>query len=150
MKIIITEEQYNLLQDIDDGLITYSSIFKPEIKILVIFKNNENYENLITIFNEYGYGFYVPNQELIIINGEIFLNSNDLTMDDLRFIEAHEISHLLLNHDGPRSEKDEMDADIGAYMLLTRHNISTERLVGEFEFRHNVKFDEKLTKNFDI
>ena len=72
MKIIITEEQYNLLQDIDDGLITYSSIFKPEIKILVIFKNNENYENLITIFNEYGYGFYVPNQELIIINGEIF------------------------------------------------------------------------------
>jgi Zn-dependent peptidase ImmA (M78 family) len=127
MKIIITEEQYNLLQDIDDGLITYSSIFKPEIKILVIFKNNENYENLITIFNEYGYGFYVPNQELIIINGEIFLNSNDLTMDDLRFIEAHEISHLLLNHDGPRSEKDEMDADIGAYILLTRHNISTER-----------------------
>lgn len=150
MKIIITEEQYNLLQDIDDGLITYSSIFKPEIKILVIFKNNENYENLITIFNEYGYGFYVPNQELIIINGEIFLNSNDLTMDDLRFIEAHEISHLLLNHDGPRSEKDEMDADIGAYILLTRRNISTERLVDEFEFRHNVKFDEKLTKNFDI
>jgi Zn-dependent peptidase ImmA (M78 family) len=150
MKIIITEEQYNLLQDIDDGLITYSSIFKPEIKILVIFKNNENYENLITIFNEYGYGFYVPNQELIIINGEIFLNSNDLTMDDLRFIEAHEISHLLLNHDGPRSEKDEMDADIGAYILLTRHNISTERLVDEFEFRHNVKFDKKLTKNFDI
>ena len=150
MKIIITEEQYNLLQDIDDGLITYSSIFKPEIKILVIFKNNENYENLITTFNEYGYGFYVPNQELIIINGEIFLNSNDLTMDDLRFIEAHEISHLLLNHDGPRSEKDEMDADIGAYILLTRHNISTERLVDEFEFRHNVKFDKKLTKNFDI
>ena len=150
MKIIITEEQYNLLQDIDDGLITYSSIFKPEIKILVIFKNNENYENLITIFNEYGYGFYVPNQELIIINGEIFLNSNDLTMDDLRFTEAHEISHLLLNHDGPRSEKDEMDADIGAYILLTRHNISTERLVDEFEFRHNVKFDKKLTKNFDI
>lgn len=150
MKIIITEEQYNLLQDIDDGLITYSSIFKPEIKILVIFKNNENYENLITIFNEYGYGFYVPNQELIIINGEIFLNSNDLTMDDLRFVEAHEISHLLLNHDGPRSEKDEMDADIGAYILLTRHNISTERLVDEFEFRHNVKFDKKLTKNFDI
>ena len=150
MKIIITEEQYNLLQDIDDGLITYSSIFKPEIKILVIFKNNENYENLITTFNEYGYGFYVPNQELIIINGEIFLNSNDLTMDDLRFTEAHEISHLLLNHDGPRSEKDEMDADIGAYILLTRHNISTERLVDEFEFRHNVKFDKKLTKNFDI
>jgi Zn-dependent peptidase ImmA (M78 family) len=150
MKIIITEEQHKLIQDIDDGLITYSSIFKPEIKILVIFKNNENYEDLTEIFNEYGYGFYVPDQELIIINGEIFLNSKDLTIDDLRFIEAHEISHLLLNHNGPRSEKDEMDADIGAYILLTRHNIPTERLVDEFEFRHNVKFDEKLTKNFDI
>jgi len=150
MKIIITEEQRKLIQDIDDGLITYPSVFKPEINILVIFKNNENYEDLTKIFNEYGYGFYVPDQELIIINGEIFLNSNDLTIDDLRFIEAHEISHLLLNHDGPRSEKDEMDADIGAYILLTRHNISTERLVDEFEFRHNVKFDEKLTKNFDI
>jgi Zn-dependent peptidase ImmA (M78 family) len=150
MKIIITEEQRKLIQDIDDGLITYPSVFKPEINILVIFKNNENYEDLTKIFNEYGYGFYVPDQELIIINGEIFLNSNDLTIDDLRFIEAHEISHLLLNHDGPRSEKDEMDADIGAYILLRRHNIPTERLVDEFEFRHNVKFDEKLTKNFDI
>jgi Zn-dependent peptidase ImmA (M78 family) len=150
MKIIITEEQHKLIQDIDDGLITYPSVFKPEINILVIFKNNENYEDLTKIFNEYGYGFYVPDQELIIINGEIFLNSNDLTIDDLRFIEAHEISHLLLNHDGPRSEKDEMDADIGAYILLRRHNIPTERLVDEFEFRHNVKFDEKLTKNFDI
>ena len=150
MKIIITEEQHKLIQDIDDGLITYPSVFKPEINILVIFKNNENYEDLTEIFNEYGYGFYVPDQELIIINGEIFLNSKDLTIDDLRFIEAHEISHLLLNHNGPRSEKDEMDADIGAYILLTRHNIPTERLVDEFEFRHNVKFDEKLTKNFDI
>jgi hypothetical protein len=139
-----------LKEESDDDVILYPSTFKPGVNIMVVFKENENYENLDPLFDEYGYGFYVPDQELIIINGEIFLNSKDLTIDDLRFIEAHEISHLLLNHNGPRSEKDEMDADIGAYILLTRHNISTERLVDEFEFRHNVKFDEKLTKNFDI
>lgn len=146
MKIIITENQYKLLKETEDDLIFYKSDFEPGVNILVIFENNQNYSDLKTFFVEYGYGFYFPKQKLIIIDGEIFLGDNGLTMKDLKFIEAHEISHLLLNHNGPRSEKDEIEADLGAYILLKQHNISTDRLVDEFYNRHGVEFDKELTK----
>ena len=75
-------------------------------------------------------------------------------MKDLKFIEAHEIAHLILNHNGPRSEKDEIEADLGAYILLKQNNMSTDRLVDEFYNRHGIEFDEELTKKvqsfFDI
>ena len=146
MKIIITENQYNLLKEMEDDLISYNSDFKPGVNILVIFENNPNYPNLKNFFDEYGYGFYFPEQNLIIIDGEIFLGENGLTMKDLKFIEAHEVTHLLLNHNGPRSEEDEIEADLGAYILLRQHNLSTDRLVDEFYERHRVEFDEELTK----
>ena len=146
MKIIITENQYKLLKEMEDDLISYVSDFKPGVNILVIFKNNPNYSDLEDFFDEYGYGFYFPEQNLIIIDGEIFLGEGGLTMEDLKFIEAHEVTHLLLNHNGPRSENDEMEADLGAYILLKQHNMSTDRLVDEFYDRHGVEFDEELTK----
>jgi hypothetical protein len=146
MKIIITENQYNLLKEMEDDLLSYNSDFKLGVNILVIFENNPNYPNLKNFFDEYGYGFYFPEQNLIIIDGEIFLGENALTMKDLKFIEAHEVTHLLLNHNGPRSEKDEIEADLGAYILLKQHNLSTDRLVDEFYERHGVEFDEELTK----
>jgi hypothetical protein len=146
MKIIITENQYRLLKEMDNDLISYESDFKPGTNILVIFENNPNYSELKNFFDEYGYGFYFPEQNLIIIDGEIFLGDDGLTMEDLKFIEAHEVSHLLLNHSGPRSDKDEIEADLGAYILLQKHNMSTDRLVDEFYNRHGIDFDEKLTK----
>ena len=146
MKIIITENQYKLLKEMEDDLISYVSDFKPGVNILVIFKNNPNYPDLEDFFDEYDYGFYFPEQNLIIIDGEIFLGDDGLTMEDLKFIEAHEVTHLLLNHNGPRSENDEIEADLGAYILLKQHNMSTDRLVDEFYDRHGVEFDEELTK----
>ena len=62
----------------------------------------------------------------------------------MKFIEAHEISHLLLGHNGPRSEQDEIEADLGAYILLKKNDMSTERLEDEFEERHGTPFDEDL------
>ena len=154
MKIIITENQYNLINEMEDDLISYESNFESGINILVIFESNPNYANLVDFFEEYGYGFYFPEQHLIIIDGEIFLGDDGLTMKDLKFIEAHEIAHLILNHNGPRSEKDEIEADLGAYILLKQHNMSTDRLVDEFYNRHGVEFDEelikKVSKNFNI
>ena len=154
MKRIMTENQYNLIKEMEDDLISYESNFESGINILVIFESNPNYANLVDFFEEYGYGFYFPEQHLIIIDGEIFLGDDGLTMKDLKFIEAHEIAHLILNHNGPRSEKDEIEADLGAYILLKQHNMSTDRLVDEFYNRHGVEFDEELTnkvsKNFNI
>jgi hypothetical protein len=122
----------------------YDSQFLPGTQITVVFKENPNYGQLNKFFNDYGYGFYVPEFKTIFIDGEVFLGEDGLTMDDLRFIEAHEISHLILNHDGPRSENDELEADLGAYILLKNKNLPTDRLVDEFEYRHGIEFSEDL------
>jgi phosphopantetheine adenylyltransferase/Zn-dependent peptidase ImmA (M78 family) len=127
----------------DDGTLSYESIFKPDINILVAFKNYKNYFQLKPLFDEHGYGFYYPKDKTIIINGEDFIGT-DLDFKDLKFVEAHEITHLLLGHTGPYSEEDEMDADLGAYILLKNKKLSTDRLVNEFENRHGVPFTEEL------
>ena len=124
-------------------MIFYPSTFKPGLNITVVFKENEHYPELKSLFDEYGYGFYSPENKMIILDGEVFINS-DLNFNDLKFVEAHEVSHLLLNHTGPYSEDDEMNADLGAYILLTNKGLSTDKLEKEFKNRHGVDFDESL------
>ena len=138
-----TPESLNEETEEDDGTLLYESIFEPDINILVAFGNYENYKILKPLFNKYGYGFYSPEDKTIILNGERFINSN-LDFRDFKFVEAHEITHLLLGHTGPYSEEDEMDADLGAYILLKNKKLSTDRLVNEFENRHGIPFTEEL------
>ena len=76
----------------------------------------ENYKILKPLFNKYGYGFYSPEDKTIILNGERFINSN-LDFNDLKFVEAHEITHLLLGHTGPYSEEDEMEISIPNFII---------------------------------
>ena len=124
--------------------ISYNSEFLPEITIAVVFSDNTQYENLEPMFNEYGYGFMVPNKNLVIIDGEQIINNFDA--DVLKFIEAHEIAHIILNHDGPRNEEEELDADLGAYILLKQKDKlgAIKSLIKHFKQRHGIKFDEKL------
>ena len=124
--------------------ISYNSEFLPEITIAVVFSDNPQYEKLEPMFNEYGYGFMVPNKNLVIIDGEQIINNFDV--DVLKFIEAHEIAHIILNHDGPRNEEEELDADLGAYILLKQKDKLGEikSLIEQFKQRHGIKFDEKL------
>lgn len=130
----------------NDDIYSYRSSFLPDLNINVIFKENPNYPRLREIFEVYGFGFLAPEFKTIFIDGEIFLGDDGFTMDDMKFIEAHEVSHLIMGHDGPRSEKDEIEADLGAYILLKKHKMSTERLEDEFEYRHGIPFSEELLK----
>jgi Zn-dependent peptidase ImmA (M78 family) len=127
----------------EQDIISYQSIFLDDVKITVIFKENENYDTLHSLFDKYGFGFYHPKTKTIIIDGELFVDS-ELDMDDLRFVEAHEVSHILLNHKKEKNQDDEIDADLGAYILLKRKGISTERLIDVFLERHNINFSEEL------
>ena len=126
--------------------ISYNSEFLPEITIAVVFSDSPQYENLIPFFEEYGYGFLVPNKNLVVIDGENILENFD--SDVLKFIEAHEIAHIMLGHDGPRNDEEEMDADLGAYILLNNKGKkeSIKHLLNNFEDRHGVNFDENLLK----
>jgi Zn-dependent peptidase ImmA (M78 family) len=62
--------------------------------------------------------------------------------DILKFIEAHEVGHILLKHDGPRNEKDEIDADMMALNLLVKkgYDKSIKILLDKFQERHGVEF----------
>jgi hypothetical protein len=122
----------------------YNSEFLPSVQIAVVFEENPQYEELRDMFEEYGYGFMVPNNNLVIIDGEQLVNG--LGTEVLKFIEAHEISHVIMGHDGPRSEDDEIDADLGAYILLSKSGKtdSVNTLLDQFENRHGIEFDEKL------
>ena len=134
-----------------DDIISYASVFEPSISITIVFKGNSNYKDLEPIFEKYGYGFYSPSTKSIFLDGEVFTDNDELDINDLRFVEAHEVSHLLFGHDGLHSDEDELDADLGAYVLLKRKGLSTDRLENEFGFRHGIEFDKKLLvrlKNF--
>tara|TARA_Y100000389_G_C17331716_1_gene448457 strand:+ start:123 stop:560 length:438 start_codon:yes stop_codon:yes gene_type:complete len=130
---------------INDEIIIYPSNFLPDINVNVVFKESEMYEGLIPLFETYGFGFLAPELNMIILDGEVFLGDNDLTIDDMKMIEAHEVSHIILGHKGgERSDKDELEADLGAYTLLKRKGISTDRLVDIFPERHGIEFEEDL------
>jgi hypothetical protein len=129
----------------DKDLVIYPSNFLPGIQINVVFKESEMYEDLIPLFDMYGFGFLAPDIKMIILDGEMFIGDNGLTIDDMKMIEAHEVTHILLNHQGgERSDKDELEADLGAYILLKRKGISTDRLVDIFPERHGIEFSEEL------
>jgi hypothetical protein len=129
--------------------LSYNSEFLPEITVAVVFGDNPQYEQLLPMFNEYGYGFMVPNKNLIVIDGENILDN--FNVDVLKFIEAHEISHVILGHDGPRSDEEELDADLGAYLLLKEkgYTNSIKSLLKNFKQRHHIKFDENLLKRVE-
>lgn len=124
--------------------LTFKSQFDPNITIVVVLSEHPQYEQLKPMFDDYGYGFMVPGQNLIIIDGEQFIDN--FNADVLKFIEAHEVAHFMLDHNGPRDDEDEMDADLGAYLLLKKIDAidSIKLLVKHFKNRHGVKFDEKL------
>jgi Zn-dependent peptidase ImmA (M78 family) len=144
MKVIITESQYRKIIK-EETQLEYSSEFLDDVTVVVVFEEDPLYEQVKEYFEEYGFGFMVPGKNLIIIDGEILVgqpNSKDL----LKFIEAHEVTHVLLNHDGPRDEKDELEADLGAYLLLQDKGYyeSVRTLLDHFQERHGVEFDESM------
>ena len=122
----------------------YNSEFLPNIQIVIVFEENPQYKDLKPLFDEYGYGFMVPGKNLVIIDGEQFIDN--FNADVLKFVEAHEISHIIMGHDGPRSDDDEMDADLGAYILLKKlgKTDSIKTLLKQFRNRHGVRFNEDL------
>jgi hypothetical protein len=129
-------------------IISYKSIFLDDVNISVIFKENENYDMMTRLFDKYGFGFYYPKTKTIMIDGELFVDT-DLTFDDLRFVEAHEVSHLILDHTGGiRYDEDEIDADLMAYLLLKKQGLSTDRLTSTFKERHGIEFTKDLLNDF--
>jgi hypothetical protein len=122
----------------------YKSEFLPDVTIVVVFSNDPLYPQVKEYFEEYGYGFMVPNKNLVIIDGDVLLDEGNEGV--LKFIEAHEISHILLDHSGPRDEREELEADLGAYLILQYYGYEKpiELLLKHFKERHGMEFNEEL------
>ena len=144
MKLIVTESQYKKLIN-EDTQIEYISEFLDGVTVVVVFEDDPLYEQVKGFFEEYGFGFMVPGSDLIIIDGQILEGQPDAE-SILKFIEAHEVTHVMLGHDGPRDEKDELEADLGAYILLQDKGYyeSVRTLLDHFQERHGVEFDESM------
>jgi hypothetical protein len=127
-----------------EGPVIYNSEFLPNVEIAVLFEGNFQYEDMKPFFDEFGYGFMVPGDNLVVIDGEQLLDSRGNNL--LKFIEAHEVSHIVMGHDGPRSDDEELDADLGAYILLEKYGYidDIKVLLREFKNRHGVRFDTSL------
>ena len=123
---------------------TYYSEFLPKVQIVVVFEEDEQYETLLEFFDQYGYGFMVPGKNLVLIDGEQLIDNYGNNL--LKFIEAHEVSHIVMGHDGPRTDDEELDADLGAYILLEKSGRidDIKILLREFKNRHGIKFSEDL------
>jgi hypothetical protein len=123
--------------------IEYRSEFLSDVSVVVVFNDDPLYSQVKGFFEQYGYGFMVPGQNLVIIDGEILVGKSD-AKDILKFIEAHEVGHILLKHDGPRNEKDEINADLKALVLLIEkgYDKSISLLLNHFMERHGVEFED--------
>jgi hypothetical protein len=133
---------------IKETQIEYRSEFLNDVTVVVVFNDDPLYSQVKGFFEQYGFGFMVPGQNLMIIDGEILVGEPD-DKDILKFIEAHEVTHVLLGHDGPRNEKDEIDADLGAYLLLQDRGYDKpiEMLLNHFKERHGVDFNIKMLED---
>ena len=89
----------------------YNSEWDKNIVVAVIDEGDYQYKTMAPLFNEYGYGFVLPEQKLIFIDG----THNDVHQ---KLIEAHDVAHTILGHKQKENPMDEIEADRLAYHLL--------------------------------
>jgi hypothetical protein len=102
-----------------EDIITFWSRIDPKFRVLVIYKGSLSYplikESLLALDNSIG--ALVPGQEIILIDGER-VNEEGLSDDHILAIEAHEIAHAVLGHEGERNQTHEVEADELAIEIL--------------------------------
>lgn len=114
----------------------FISEFHASIPVNIIAKDDYRYDVLKVVFNQYGFGFMLPTDNLIVIDGEVGLNKNEL-----KWVEAHEVAHYILGHTKV-NPNDEIEADTLAYKLLigNGYNKAAQLVKDKFKERHGVEF----------
>jgi Zn-dependent peptidase ImmA (M78 family) len=115
----------------------YNSEFYDSVVIAIVDNGDYQYQTLAPLFNEYGYGFVAPNQKLVFIDG-----GKGLSKNTLKWIEAHEVAHIILGHKKEKDSKDEIEADTLAHKLLVGNGYykSAQLVKDKFKERHDIEF----------
>jgi len=99
------------------GVVASKSQIDSAFKLFVVYSDYEKYDVFLPLFQSHGHGFMEPGKKNIWIDGE---SLEDLTMDHLLAIQAHEIAHYRLKHRGEYSMKQEIEADVEGYKILNK------------------------------
>ena len=106
-----------------EDIISFDSRIDPAFNVLVIYKESQTYPlikaSLVSLDNSIG--ALIPGQNIILIDGER-VNEEGLSDDHLLAIEAHEIAHAMLGHEGERNQTHELEADELAIEILDSMN----------------------------
>jgi hypothetical protein len=104
-------------------IISFDSRIDPKFKVLVIYKESQTYPlikaSLVALDNSIG--ALIPGQNIILIDGER-VNEEGLSDNHILAIEAHEIAHAMLGHEGERNQTHEVEADELAIEILDSMN----------------------------
>ena len=114
----------------------FESEFHKGVMVAVVDDMDYQYQILAPLFNEYGYGFVLPDQKLIFIEG-----THD--KDVQKMVEAHEVGHIVMGHTGIKGPNDEAQADSWAIMNLRRRGYKAEadELQRNFKFRNGYPYN---------
>jgi hypothetical protein len=115
----------------------FESEFQKGVMVAVVKPADAQYQALSSLFIKYGYGFVMPDQKLIFIDGSY-------TDSIQTIVEAHEVGHIVLGHTGTAGPNDESDADSWAIDKLKKHGYIDEAnmLIDKFKYRHGFTYIE--------
>ena len=118
---------------------TYFSEFRSDIAVAILNKEDYRYEVMKPLFEQCGFGFAETSSGCVFIDGEV-----KLSKDELRWVEAHEVAHILLKHTKDRNDGDEVAADMFAIILLLDkgYKKAAQLVESKFEERHKRKYYE--------
>ena len=114
----------------------FRSEFDNDVLVNIIDKDDFRYDVVKPIFEQFGFGFMVPTDFVVLIDGE-----QKLSKDVLKWIEAHEVAHIILGHKPEKNSKDEIEADTLAYKLLVGNGYhkAAQLVKDKFLERHGVE-----------
>ena len=115
----------------------FVSEFDNNISVAIIGKNDYRYDVLKPAFDKFGFGFMIPNEDVVFINGTLGLNKHIL-----KWIEAHEVAHFKLGHSEQKNENDEREADTLARLMLIKsgYHKAAKLVEDKFKERHGIEF----------
>ena len=118
---------------------TYFSEFRSDIAVAILGKDDYRYELMKPLFEQCGFGFAETSSGCVFIDGEV-----KLTKDELKWVEAHELAHIMLKHTKDRNDNDEIAADMFAIILLLDkgYKKAAKLVESKFEERHKRKYYE--------
>lgn len=127
------------------GIVAYNSKINPDFQVFVVYSDSNQYSEIkeyLTKLNN-SIGALMTGTKNIFIDGERVTDDN-IDSDQLLAIEAHEIAHSMLGHEGGVDETSEKEADLLAISLLDMdgHNRAAGFLKDRLKELYNIDYSQ--------